>query len=523
VISSVIGLWNSYAPEAAAIRFAFLSASAVGFRWILRGGRRAQRTASKGLACLGLVVSGFILLGLTAKFAAADLLGGVHRWLPLVESQLPAALVVLGMPFMLAEWRIRNAYGNLDRRNFWTISMVLAVGAVAFSGSTASHLAILLWAGLELTLSICEPLARPTRKSSGVVLAVGAIAPAAVAAAVLSLVPGPKGWLAAFVRDSGRLEVAEQAVNLLQDFPVSGGGLGTIPGLYAHYIHGLPVLHIPHTHNLYLNIAIELGVGGLIALLVIYAGALWFSVRAVIASVDRSRRYRFTALATFCGMALALAIGVIDDPYYATWGMPFLLVIPALALSPAFGRSDWGGRMASEPIVPMWVLGVVLLPIIALAAGIRAELASRWYSNFAALEMARVELRGWPTGKWSEGNLALELGSAEANFQRALQLDPENRTSLHRLGLIAMERREYELAVQLLEQALELDPGHTGVRKAFGYSLVWTGEYERAETLLFDITEAQRELGIYQDWWARRGRLDLPQHSAAMMTLLSNH
>lgn len=119
--------------------------------------------------------------------------------------------------------------------------------------------------------------------------------------------------------------------------------------------------------------------------------------------------------------------------------------------------------------------------------------------------MARIELRGYPTGEWSDGSDVTELGLARMRFERALQFNADNRTALHRLGLMAMLERDYESAQGYLYPAYLLDRGHRGIRKALMYSYVWSDKIPQALPLLKEYPEATAELGVYQWWWGQRG------------------
>ncbi len=62
----------------------------------------------------------------------------------------------------------------------------------------------------------------------------------------------------------GRTEIWLRAVNLIHDFPISGIGMGTFHELastfYAYDIYAPE--HIPHAHNLFLQVTMDLGIPG---------------------------------------------------------------------------------------------------------------------------------------------------------------------------------------------------------------------------------------------------------------------
>lgn len=68
----------------------------------------------------------------------------------------------------------------------------------------------------------------------------------------------------------GRLEIWSRAVYAIQDFPFTGIGIGTfgevIPLLYPYFVIA-PDVAVPHAHNLFLQVAVDLGIPGLVAYL----------------------------------------------------------------------------------------------------------------------------------------------------------------------------------------------------------------------------------------------------------------
>ena len=87
------------------------------------------------------------------------------------------------------------------------------------------------------------------------------------------------------VTAAGRSELWQRAIYMMQDFPYTGVGLGTfsrvMPVLYPTFLIG-PDAEVPHAHNLYLQMGVDLGVPGLVAgmalisvFLLIGISALW--------------------------------------------------------------------------------------------------------------------------------------------------------------------------------------------------------------------------------------------------------
>jgi putative inorganic carbon (HCO3(-)) transporter len=82
----------------------------------------------------------------------------------------------------------------------------------------------------------------------------------------------------------GRIEIWQRALFMIRDFPITGIGMGdfghVVDTFYPFYIY--KASEVPHAHNLFLQIAVDLGLPGLIAwlsLLFIATTAAWHSYR----------------------------------------------------------------------------------------------------------------------------------------------------------------------------------------------------------------------------------------------------
>jgi len=80
---------------------------------------------------------------------------------------------------------------------------------------------------------------------------------------------------------AGRQEIWSRAIYMIQDFGYTGIGLGTFdlvqPLLYPFFLSAGPV---HHAHNLFLQVAVDLGLPGLIAYLALCMGGLFAAWKA---------------------------------------------------------------------------------------------------------------------------------------------------------------------------------------------------------------------------------------------------
>ena len=143
---------------------------------------------------------------------------------------------------------------------------------------------------------------------------------------------------------SGRVEIWSRALYAIQDFPFTGTGLGTfrrvVNLLYPLFTIG-PETDIAHAHNMLLQVAVDLGLPGLIAylaLLVLAALSAWRAARGSDPLV------RATALGLLAGLVALHIYGLTDalapgsKPALAFWlALGLLAVLPQDDAAWAFG------------------------------------------------------------------------------------------------------------------------------------------------------------------------------------------
>ncbi len=329
---------------------------------------------------------------------------------------------------------------------------------------------------------------------------------------MLNALPGPASA-------GSRLQLARATVDLIGDFPFTGGGLQSFPGLYSQYIRNIPHLLFDSSHNLYLNVALEQGLLGLAAFAVVLIITVLLLVDAPKGEGSSESLMRGALLA---GVTVMLLHGLVTDALYGIRGTPILFLFPALAYAVA-RPIGVQGPVKVEHLDSVVKHRLKEFSGTALLIGFVAlSLQGVWQANMGAVEMARVELAEWPTGVWDDGSQVEQLARAEGLFSTALGIDPTNRTANHRMGLIRMLERDYDSAIGYLETAYAQDSEHRGIQKALGQSYAWTGQFDRAYVMLAPLPESGSEIGVYQWWWGTQGREDLASYAQAMSELLGS-
>ena len=535
VLTAFIGVWAAYNAETALHKFYLILGAVLFFyslanqpeanRWIIvlsLGGFGALTTAiflwvtdwGQFQADLGLIQAAGRLLGHLQPGGA----GGGETLRKMFSANMAGGVDALLLPLTAAaalHFRGEQAKSRL----YLSLALLIFLAfGLLLSSSRAAWGATLL--GLAVLGGWLHPKTAPHFSRKLVLLGVpaalillGLLLPPALAA-TFSTPASPVTEVSSF---ASRIRIAGDTVFLIGDFPFTGGGLGSFPGLYSQYMLVIPYFIYSYSHNFYLDLALEQGIAGL---------ALWVGITLLAAARLKSgpgrapggRESSLVSGAIYASLVILLTHGIADDPVYAgSWGLILLFALPGLAVS-TIPESELA-FVKSKAVLA----GGALLAVIALGAGVVFfnPLRAAWQADLGAVRMSRLQLANWPTGEWETVEDARQYAPTAADFERALEANPANRTANYRLGLIRMGEQNFQDAVPYLERAYAVSPGHRGVRKTLGYCYVWLGEFDRAEALLQAFPEARPEMEAYRWWWQTQGRDDLSAKAGTMVERLS--
>jgi len=312
-----------------------------------------------------------------------------------------------------------------------------------------------------------------------------------------------------------RVGLYKDTLDLISDFPYTGGGLAAFSGLYSANIRVIPFHYLRYSHNLYFDIALEQGVLGLLAALGIFAYALLFSVREI-AKRAGGRPYDCLAIGSCIGLIAVLIHGLGDDPLYGISGTPFLFIPAALAIyfssagkQPTSSEQTDHSLHATEELSRRSLRRTTIIVLLLTVAGGARILASGMVANIAAVRLATIELNDWTGEGWPDAG-SIEYGDGLlATLTTAVRIEVNQVTALHRLGHIALATMDFDSAVSYLDRAHASNPTHRGISKELGYALLWRGEVDRAIAYLRGFREASEELSAYAWWWQTQGEDDL--------------
>lgn len=527
LITAWIGFWAAYDWEAAwskvwfvvlavLLYYALSSQPVENFEWICAL-----------VFCIGVGVA--IYFFLTHDFVAlprkVEIVNRLGRWMmgiiprpgwPPIHPNYVAGMAAIMTPFILypaGKLVKRKTLLSAFARVIIFIGSIVALSAIFMATSRGVIMAIASAAGLWVVWWIANLIGGRLQVRREAVFP--SLVLISLCAVVLFLYSGPANSSSVSTDDyyfgtGSRSELFARSMYLLLDFPYTGGGLGTFPGLFSFYMLGIPNLNVPNSHNLFLDVAIEQGLLGGLAFLIIFLMSIWFTARAI-TEAKSSQVYMFGWLILFT-LVIAFVHGMVDDYLYNGNGTMLSLVLPGLSSTMQPRRKNVVPFPRIVIVITLALTGFLMLNL--------NRVRSAWYADIGAVQMAKVELAGFPTNQWIEPSILPKLEQADASLHSALQADPTNRTANHRLGLITMLRGDFLLATAYLEKANQEAPNHRGIIKSLGYCYVWEGNMEKALFFLDKIPEAKEELGIYVWWWGMQGRPDLAQKASTMSSKL---
>jgi len=537
LLTAVVGIWVAYNQRYAIQKFLFILGAIVLFYAIARQPKRNLWIVIAGMGGIGGLITAIFYLTQDLSRFPADLafMNQINqKWMeirPVVNAEsivddrfvnpnIIGGIVALLFPMMVA---IALKSWKKNKKKQAVFMFILAIFSLLILFVTSSRAAwFALLAGLFIWILLNTKAVKNIILQRSYLLTVfvlfvivfGALTPSLIGNRLISNLSDPYQSAPSFI---SRLGIAKDTLYLLADFPFTGGGLGSFAGLYSQYILVIPYFMFSYSHNLYLDLALEQGILGLVfwaIITVLVAENLRFEL------IHRVKHNRDIIIESsiYASLMVVLFHGIADDSIYSyTWGLPFLFILPGLSFVILKGKQ----RPSPVAIKPMYVLpGIAVLATFILV--FHAPIIAAWEANLGAISMSKVELASWPTGSWTTGSNSLDLTKSESFFLDARDYQSMNSTANFRLGLIEVYRGDFQTASNYLEASFAYKPNHRGIIKSLGYCYTWLGEYNKAADLLLQIPEAKEEMQNYIWWWQTQDRSDLAEHASIMAEFLSS-
>lgn len=296
----------------------------------------------------------------------------------------------------------------------------------------------------------------------------------------------------------------QQGISLGRDYLFTGSGLRSIRMVYALY--GI-LIHTPfheHLHNTFLEVWIEQGLLGALALVNGSLVILWW----VWGALDR----RDLPLHSAAGLAAVLVFavhGMFDAVFYVTRPLPLVGLVLGLGLAgllaPRAGEPEAPAAAQNKRSGFARALAIGLIMVLIVQGALFARtLRAAWYANLGTVIQSFIELSHYDPARFEALSLDQVRRSgvtpAETYYRRALELDPENRTALQRLVSLHLSRGEYEPAMELASRAWEAGYRDDVTRLLWGDVLVAHGRPQEAAGVLAGLPFAENRL-MLQAWY----------------------
>lgn len=355
--------------------------------------------------------------------------------------------------------------------------LVLTQSRTAYIGAAAGFAAAVLLRQWPVAVHWRRPL----------LVAAAALGVLAAGALLAGIDPGRLAGMAlaaGSTADDGatRSEVWTNAARLVRDYAWTGGGLSTFPAVsWSNYAYAWvpPDYPIWHSHNIFLQIAVDLGLPGLIAFLALLAVVAWRALR--VQAAVRGQPTGWLAAGLSGSVAVCVVAGLSDAstlPLGLKSGLPFW--IAAGGLAGAWRTLHWSQPSRAPLSVPrrlLWPAASVAVALLLLAAPAlqRSVLANRASlaldralaqpdgQRAAAVAAALPQLTasaaaagGWQTVRLGRAQQALgDEAAAVATWQQA----PEQAVAhLNSQGDVHWRHGELEQAETLYRLALQVAP-----------------------------------------------------------------
>ena len=456
-------------------------------------------------------IEALMALGRSLQAPLPELPG--HRLHPNVAGGIMALMAPFAGWWVLDAWAgMRRAQGTGRGRAGLLLALGLAVSAVTLFGlmmttSRGAWLGLGSAAALAFLWGATGLVSRdnPGRRAWLLLGMVGALLVAAVGVGLIW--PQAPTLLIEALPGAGtgldRIELARNTLLLARDYAFVGAGLDGFQMLYSTYVLLIHVGFTVHSHNLFLNVAVEQGLPALVMLVwmwALMAAALWKKAR-------RSPGSLGLLGAAALSLVVLLIHGLVDDVLYGSRAV--LLLFAPLALATAELR-----RAERAPRRAAWALPLAMVLVLGLALVFRGPILAQALANLGAVRQSQIELGAYSWPEWPIQDAlrrATDLGEPVGYFERALALDAGNATANRRLGQIELSLGEYEEALTHLEAAYGAEPWSPTTRQLYGEALIANGRVEEGAALWSTVNQSQNQLGARVYWY---GSLDDAQRAA---------
>lgn len=438
---------------------------------------------------------------------AAPLIGVAAITMPGVDKGTAAGNLAVLVPLAGCGivWALTRNY--LALLGVLGVCLAAAAGMIFLSGEHAAMLGIAVGIVLGFGYFWRQRVAAPSRWLHVVDFAVLFLAFLSLSVyLLLILAPDRTGQIGRVLPDyyAQRFAAWRDAPAIIRDYLYTGSGLGAAAMVLSSYLFLVHVPYFYHVHNLFLQVAIEQGLPGLIGLLGMFVAAFW----SMSIAVRRAHAYVALCAASVLASLLALFVsGLFESDVYA--GRWVMIMYLSFGFAWVIAQYDVSGRatrrgVPNRPQLTDWMIGSIPLLLVA-GLFVLPGAGAQWTANQGALAQTKAELSGFrfPLSLIQDEirrSPRTKLAPSIALYRTALAADPDNVTALRRLAQIELSRGEVAVALQNLERAYYGAPGDRATRQMLGEVYALKGRIDEAATLWRSIGVA-KELLKNRLWW----------------------
>jgi tetratricopeptide (TPR) repeat protein len=262
--------------------------------------------------------------------------------------------------------------------------------------------------------------------------------------------------------------------------------------VHASYVMLIHVGFIAQMHNLFLELAVQQGIPGMMALIgLIILAALALRSRLI---HQGPSPLLYAAIISLTALTVH---GMFDAAVYASHMVP-LALLPigfALGLAPRQEKKRTvHARKTTWGLAGLLALGLLWL--------LTPTARSAFLSNLGAVEQTRAELSVYSWPEWGiqdevRRSPDVNLAPAIAYYQAALALNPDNVSANRRLGQIQLSLGQYAEAHEHLQRAYDEAAWQQANRFLLGESEAVSGNIDQAAALWRTVSG---KLWWDQDW-----------------------
>jgi O-Antigen ligase/Tetratricopeptide repeat len=321
----------------------------------------------------------------------------------------------------------------------------------------------------------------------------------------------------------GRRDLWQDAMAMIGDYRVTGTGLAGSAMVMSTYASLQHVPFHPHVHHIFLQVALQQGIPGVVGLIGMFLGAGWVLI-ALAHSGDRG--VRLLAVPVAASLASLAAWGLLEADLYGSAWLPLLLL--PFGVTFGVGLGILGERRAPRSAASRTSLLVIVAPLAVIVVTLLWGGRAQWQASLGASVQTRAELGTyrwpeWPVQDQLRREHAVDLEPALQRYQAAIALDPANVTALRRLGQIDLSRGDTDRALGLLESAAAMAPRDRAARRLLAEVHALTGNPAMAAELWRVIGTTREELEPRLWWYRHAGSAhDAAEFEAAVRALEQN-